>query len=141
LNTIATARYDYFDHDADIGIIGRGSTMESAYESAAVAVFAIMGDIAHAGDSRSVLVEFDEDDVELAFVRLLNDLLAQACVEGVLLSGFDVTRNAYRWRCVGVGGTWPSDGERGVEVKGATLTALAVSNDDGEWTARCVVDV
>ena len=30
---------------------------------------------------------------------------------------------------------------RGVEVKGATLTGLALAQRDGAWEARCVVDV
>ena len=31
--------------------------------------------------------------------------------------------------------------ERGVDVKGATLTMLSVAPTDGGWEARCVVDV
>ena len=45
-----------------------------------------------------------------------------------------------RWR----GGARASPGaglERGVEVKGATLTMLRVSEDVAGWEARCVVDV
>ena len=36
---------DYFEHDADIGIIGRGTTVEQAFEAAAQAVFAIVTDL------------------------------------------------------------------------------------------------
>ena len=32
---------DYFEHDADIGIIGRGATVEQAFEAAARAVLAL----------------------------------------------------------------------------------------------------
>ena len=32
----------YFEHDADIGIIGRGNTLEQAFETAAQAVFGIV---------------------------------------------------------------------------------------------------
>jgi SHS2 domain-containing protein len=31
--------------------------------------------------------------------------------------------------------------EPAVEVKGATYTALAVAQADGQWCAQCVVDV
>lgn len=34
--------YDFFDHDADIGIVGRGATLEAAFETAARAMFSIM---------------------------------------------------------------------------------------------------
>jgi SHS2 domain-containing protein len=36
--------YDYFDHDADVGIIGRGPTATAAFEAAADATFALMAD-------------------------------------------------------------------------------------------------
>jgi len=39
------------------------------------------------------------------------------------------------------GEPWRPGLERGVEVKGATLTALVVKRDEKGWEARCVVDV
>jgi protein archease len=39
------------------------------------------------------------------------------------------------------GEPWRAGLERGVEVKGATLTGLEVKQRDGIWEARCVVDV
>ena len=38
-------RYAYFEHDADIGVIGRGAILEEAFEGAVRATFAIMTDI------------------------------------------------------------------------------------------------
>ncbi len=35
-------RFSYFEHDADVGVIGHGKTVEQAFEAAAQAVFAIM---------------------------------------------------------------------------------------------------
>ena len=35
---------NYFDHEADIGIIGRGKTIEQAFINTAEALFAIMVD-------------------------------------------------------------------------------------------------
>lgn len=37
-----TRAYGYFDHDADVGVIGRGQDIERAFENAAVATFALM---------------------------------------------------------------------------------------------------
>jgi SHS2 domain-containing protein len=39
---MTTLRSQYFEHDADIGIIGQGATIEKAFEAAAQAVFAIV---------------------------------------------------------------------------------------------------
>ena len=141
LTIAATAHFDYFDHDADIGIIGRGSTVEAAFESAAVAAFSVMGDIGLVENLQHVAVEFEEDDVEIAFVRLLNELLAQARLRRILLGEFRVAREGPLWRCLAHGGPWPAGADRGIEVKGATLTGLSVAKEDREWTARCVVDV
>jgi SHS2 domain-containing protein len=40
-NTGQAGSHDYFDHDADVGIVGRGSTLEEAFEAAARATFAL----------------------------------------------------------------------------------------------------
>lgn len=42
----ATGGYSYFEHDADAGVIGRGSALEEAFEAAAQATFARMTDLA-----------------------------------------------------------------------------------------------
>jgi SHS2 domain-containing protein len=88
-----------------------------------------------------VEVEFDEDDVELALVRWLNGLLAEARERGIVLCSFELRRDGDHWRGVAGGEPWRDAHERGTEVKGATLTALSVRPDDGGWQARCVVDV
>ncbi|MBS0484626.1 MAG: archease, partial [Proteobacteria bacterium] len=58
----------YFEHDADIGIIGRGLTVEQSFEAAAHAVFAIITHIEEVQPVTVVAVEFEESDVELALV-------------------------------------------------------------------------
>jgi SHS2 domain-containing protein len=135
------AHYDYFDHDADIGIIGRGPTLEAAFEAAARAMFAIMADLDQVEPTTAVHVAFEETDPELALVRWLNGLLGEARSAGLVLARFHLAREGTRWEGEGWGAPWRDDQARGVEVKGATLTALAVRPTDGGWEARCVVDV
>jgi SHS2 domain-containing protein len=90
----------------------------------------------------SLRVEFDEEDVELAFVRWLNLLLAHAGERGLALGEFALRREGSRWSGEARGEPWRAGLERGVDVKGATLTALAVRRlPGGTWEARCVVDV
>ena len=133
--------YGYFDHDADIGIIGRGSTLEHAFESAAQAMFAIMIDIAALRPEISVQFEFEETDVELALVSWLNLLLAHAREQEIVFCQFRLRREGDRWDGEASGQPWRRDMERGVEVKGATLTMLAVEQTSDGWEVRCVVDV
>ena len=139
---VRTAGADaYFEHDADVGVIGRGHTLEEAFKAAARATFAIMCDPATVRPERAVAVEFEEADPEIALVRWLNALLALAREHGLALARFWIERDGVRWRGGASGAPWHAGLERGVEVKGATLTMLSVAQEAGSWEVRCVVDV
>ena len=132
---------EYFDHDADTGVIGRGPTLAQAFVNAAEAMFALMCDL-HAVQPRVPIdVEFTEADPELALVTWLNLLLAHANADGLALSRFALTREGDRWHGRARGERWHPGLERGTQVKGATLTALRVARVDDGWEARCVVDL
>ncbi|MEJ2500058.1 MAG: archease [Campylobacterales bacterium] len=133
--------YDYFDHDADIGIIGRGESIETAFTSAAEAMFAIMGTNACSDPSERVDIAFAEPDPELALVQWLNLLLAEAASRRLLLYRFRLTHHGREWKGSAQGCPLNMLDARGTEVKGATLTMLSVSQNAGTWEARCVVDV
>lgn len=133
--------YDYFDHDADIGIIGHGDTVEHAFEAAAAATFAIMADPAEVRPLTEAKIEFEEADLEFALVNWLNLLLATARERGLIFSRFRLSRERNRWRGEAGGEAWRADLSPGVEVKGATLTMLKVERRKDGWEARCVVDV
>jgi len=131
----------YFEHDADMGIVGRGETIERAFENAAMAMFAMMTGPAKVELRASVAIEFEEADRELALVTWLNRLLGEARSRTMVFGRFHLRRDAAHWSGSAEGEPWRAGLERGVEVKGATLTALAVTERDGIWDARCVVDV
>lgn len=142
MSTAATASTaDYFEHGADIGVIGRGPSLERAFEAAARAMFAIMAEPDNVGRTVEVEVQFDEDDPEIALVRWLNALLAEARSARAVLAEFELQHSGRHWQGRGRGARWQPNDERGIEVKGATLTALAVRRDENGWEARCVVDV
>ncbi len=137
----ALRRHEYFEHGADIGVIGRGPTLEAAFEAAAAAMFEIMAGPRVARPDVTAEVGFDEPDAELALVQWLNALLAAARERRAVFDGFSLQHRGDHWQGTARGTHWAPDQERGTEVKGATLTALAVTHDAGGWEARCVVDV
>jgi SHS2 domain-containing protein len=137
----AGSGHAYFEHAADIGLIGRGETLEEAYESAALAMFEIMTNVGAVRHERTVALEFEEADLELALVKWLNLLLATAREHGMVFAQFRLERDGVVWRGSATGEAWRDGLERGTEVKGATLTMLKVGARDGRWEARCVVDV
>lgn len=133
--------FEYFEHDADIGVIGRGATPEEAFEGAAEAMFAIMVDASQVRPLIQFAFAFAEDDMELALVTWLNRLLAEARQRGLALGRFSLSRANGQWQGIAWGAPWDANMVRGTEVKGATLTMLRVGQVDGVWEARCVVDV
>ena len=132
---------EYFEHDADIGVVGRGVTLEEAFESAAAATFAVMADLSAVRPERSVTLDFEEADIEIALVRWLNLLLGLSHELGLVFGRFWIERDGVNWRGGASGEPWRRDLERGVEVKGATLTMLEVKQGRDGWLARCVVDM
>ena len=131
----------YFDHDADMGIVGRGACIEEAFENAAAAVFAMMTELGQVELRESIGVEFEEADIELALVTWLNLLLGRARSRALIFGRFRLRCDGAHWSGSAEGEPWRAGLERGVEVKGATLTGLAVTQRGGIWDARCVVDV
>ncbi len=131
----------YFEHVADIGVIGRGLTLAEAFVSAAQAMFAIMADPTGLKETLVVEIKFKEGDDELALVTWLNRLLAEARVHGAVFRHFELKREGDTYTGRAFGCAWDDTIPRGTEVKGATLTALSVKQDENGWEARCVVDV
>ena len=132
---------NYFDHDADIGIIGCGNSLEECFENAAMSTFALMGDLSNVHHKTSIKIEFEESDVELALVTWLNLLIAKAQADNLIFSIFQIHKTGNLWKGEAKGEIWRDDIERGIDVKGATLTMLSVKLVNGMWEAKCVVDV
>jgi SHS2 domain-containing protein len=100
-----------------------------------------MTDLSAVRPDTAVCFDFDEPELELALVVWLNRLLAEARAAGLALGRFRLRRADSHWYGVAWGERWRPELEKGLEVKGATLTMLAVQPTNGTWEARCVVDV
>jgi SHS2 domain-containing protein len=141
MNAPSSGSASYFDHDADIGVVGRGETIEEAFEAAARATFAIMADLEQVEPVDTIALDFEEADVEIALVRWLNLLITLAREHRMAFCRFRIERDGVHWRGAADGEPWRPGLDRGVEVKGATLTMLQVKQGAAGWEARCVVDV
>lgn len=98
---------DTFEHGADIGVIGRGATLAEAFCGAAEAMFAIMIDLEQVQPKETVRVAFDEDDLDLALVRWLNILIAEARVRGLVFIRFRLVQDKEgKWRGEADGEPW-----------------------------------
>lgn len=131
----------YFDHDADIGIIGRGETIEICFANTARSMFALMTDLSKIKTHQIINFHFEEENLEFALMTWLNLLIAKAAEHDLVFGDFRLKREGNKWIATVAGEKWHEHMERGIEVKGATLTMLSVKKINHLWEARCVVDV
>lgn len=137
------ARWEHFDHMADIGVRGIGATPAEAFAQAALALTAVITDLNRVDCTERVEIELKHDgDLELLLVDFLNAIVYEMAVRSMLFGKFEVN----------IGPTWLRAslwGEKvdcvkhqpAVEVKGATYTELKVAEENGLWVAQCVLDV
>ena len=136
------ARWEFFPHDADVGVRGFGATAAEAFEQAANALTAVVTQ-AEVAPKIQVEVNCEAPDLELLFVEWLNAIIYEMAIRNMLFSRFIVQIEGSRL----AGTLWgePVDVERhapACEPKGATYTALKVAADNnGIWSAACIVDV
>jgi SHS2 domain-containing protein len=139
---VSDPRWEHFEHGSDIGIRGHGSTLEEAFEQAALALTAVLTDPALVGASIVVDVQCNAPDRELLLVDWLNALVYEMATRRALFARFEVTIEGNELHAR----AWGAPVERSrhapaVEIKGATYTELRVSRDAQGWVAQCVVDV
>jgi SHS2 domain-containing protein len=135
--------WEHFAHDADIGVRGWGATPAEAFAQAALAMTAIVTDLKLVQLTDIVSVECKASGLDLLLYRWLNALVFEMATRGLLFGSFEVSIEGTR--LMGVARGEKIDRARhapAVEVKGATLTELAViERRPGCWLAQCIVDV
>jgi SHS2 domain-containing protein len=132
---------NYFDHDADIGLIGRGETIESCFTDTARVMFALMADVEKIHLTQVITFEFNEENLETALVTWLNLLLAKAQEHQMMFGDFRLEKQENIWKATVSGEKWQDDMERSVTVKSVTMHRLSVKKINHLWEARCLVDV
>ena len=134
--------YEHFNHQADIGIKGIGSTIDDAFEQAAIGMMAVICNPRTILPEKEVKIFCTAPDEEFLLVDFLNAIIYEMAVRNMLFGKFEVT---VKDDCLEAK-AWgeksdPQKHQTAVEVKGATYTELEVKQESGEWTAQCVIDV
>lgn len=134
--------WEHFEHGADIGVRGVGQTVEEAFAEAGRALTAVITTIENVACKEWRVIECRGDDMEILFFNWLNALIYEMAVQNMLFCQFsvrivgDMLHAEVCGESIDVKKHAPA-----VEIKGATLTALAVYQENGQWIAQCVVDV
>jgi SHS2 domain-containing protein len=136
------ARWEHFEHGADIGVRGYGASIAEAFEQAALALTAVITELASVQPLERVEVRCEAPDDELLFAEWLNALVYEMATRRMLFARYSVKLEGTRL----AGEAWgePVDVARhhpAVEVKGATYTMLRVAREGADWVAQTVVDV
>ena len=137
-----TTRWEHYDHGADIGVRGFGSTKAEAFEQAALALMAVVADLRVIGQFEPVRIDCEAADDELLLAEWLNALVYQMATRKLLFSRFVVKIDGNRLHAQAWGEAIDLERHRpAVEVKGATYTTLRVARHGEGWVAQTVVDV
>jgi SHS2 domain-containing protein len=134
--------FETFEHDADIGVRGRGATLAEAFANAGRALTAVVTDPAGVREASSVEIACAADDPESLLYDWLNAIVFEMATRWALFARYDVEIQGSRLRATVFGE--PVDVARhqpAVEVKGATWTGLRVAREGHGWVAQAVVDV
>ena len=138
------AQWQHFDHDADIGICGKGPSVEGAFEQSAIALTAVVTE-EEVASRTAVEIVCEAPDLETLYLDWLNALVYEMAARGLLFSRFDISigqNGGYHLQAT----AWGESVDQArhspvVEVKGATYTELSVKPLNGTWRAQCVLDV
>jgi SHS2 domain-containing protein len=140
---VNAARWEHFDHGADIGVRGFGATKAEAFEQAALALTAVVTEPQRVQARENVMIRCEAPDDELLLAAWLNAIVTEMAVRRMLFARFHVELQGTRLHgtaegeAVSVARHAPA-----VEVKGATYTELRVAPAPaGGWLAQTVVDV
>jgi SHS2 domain-containing protein len=136
------ARWEHYEHEADMGVRGYGASEAEAFEQAALAMTAVVADPASIEPRERVSIVCEAPDDELLLAEWLNALIYEMATRKMLFSRFAVRIDGARLTAEARGERVdPARHHPAVEVKGATYTTLRVAQENGEWVAQTVVDV
>jgi SHS2 domain-containing protein len=143
-----------FEHKADIGVRGKGKTLEEAFIGGALSMMGIMFDIKAIKPQTVIAIKCDADDIEALFVEWLNAILSKRDLETMVFCRFETKiedqdgSGTEESQKLLTGKAWgerydQSKHEAKLEVKAATYSQLKVFKEEtsGLYVAQCIVDV
>lgn len=139
---MSNAYWEHFEHEADIGIRGVGDSLAEAFEQAALALTAVVTDLGLIQAEASVNIACRDVSHDTLLYDWLNAIIYEMATRKMLFSRFNVVIENNQLTAIATGETIDvARHQPATEIKGATFTELAVSQDQNHWCAQCIVDV
>ncbi|MBN2518724.1 MAG: archease, partial [Candidatus Altiarchaeota archaeon] len=129
--------FEYLDHEADIGILASGKSLEEAFEEGAKAMFNVMADVKKVQAKKRIGVSREATDIASLFIEWLNELIAQADLHNLVFSKFKINSIEKVNGNFGLEGeAWgesidPKKHDIKTEVKAATYSGLKFEEKKG----------
>ncbi|HLD49089.1 MAG TPA: archease [archaeon] len=134
--------HKFFEHKADIGIIGYGTSLEEAFAEGAKAMFEVMVDIKKVKKTKAVKIKCEASNNEELFVEFLNKLLYEKDVKQMAFCDFHVKIKGNKLTATAYGEKFDAIKHKvKTEVKAATYSQLKIEKKGNKYYAQCVVDV
>ncbi len=138
--------FEHFEHKADIGVRGFGSTMEEAFGETAKAMTDVITELRSVGTDKKEVIEASATDEGALLVAFLNQLLYVKDTKKLIFSNFVIHISKEKERFVlraKAAGTIIDNKKHSfkVDVKAATYSELKVKKENNKWVAQCIVDV
>lgn len=145
MTALARKKYEYLYHIADAKFRAYGSTIEEAFENAALAMFNVMIDTEKLLMQESRQVNIESPEMETLLIDWLSELLYLFEVEEIVFAKFSVNRIEKTDSGFSLSGS--ASGESldlsrhkfDTQVKAVTYHGLEIKKDDG-FSVQVIVD-
>jgi SHS2 domain-containing protein len=138
--------YEYLEHEADVGILASGDTLEEAFQEGAKAMFNTMIDIENVDTIQEAEIKCEAEDIAALFIEWLNTLLSEKDIKDMVFSEFKVEikykNKTYYLRAKAFGESFDAaKHDIKTEVKAATYAGLKYYEKNGKHYLQCVLDL
>src|SRR3989344_2348070 len=136
--------YKYLEHEADLGLEAKGSSLNKMFEYGAIGLFNAMSDIKKVKPLKSINIKCTADEISTLYIEFLNALLAQKDITGMLFSKFEVKvseKKPFSLKAKCYGEKFDAKKHKAkTEVKAASYFGLKYVHDK-DYKITCVLDL
>lgn len=121
-----------------VEVLGRGETLEVCFADAAAGVFTWWLNITDVQPGHIITFDFEESDIEQAFLLWLDLLFLKAVEHRMVFAEFRLKREGKIWRALAAGQKWPQTIQQLPRIQAAADT-LVLQRVDHHWEVRCSI--
>ena len=141
--------YKFFDVTADIGFIAYGNSLEESFENAGIAMFDVISDTKNVLHKDKITFSISSEDEVSLFYDFLEELLFFHETKFMLFSKFEVKISKienefenFKLDAIISGEKFNWDiHKRGSEIKAITYHLMEVSNKNGIYEVKAILDL